>query len=185
MIIGITGRKRSGKTTLATALAASLSPPAAILAFADPLRSMLYRLDPFVLHATDPGIVAPLSRVIDAYGWEGVKDSPYGPEVRRLLQRLGTDAVRTEDPHFWVHSLDERRFALPPHTHVIIPDVRFHNEAAYCDYVFRVDRPSDGPSADHHISEDVDTLPADTVITNDGTPTQMVEQALEALRTYL
>lgn len=181
LIVGITGRKRSGKDTLAAQLVARAPQPIVSIAFADPLREMLYRLNPYIRHIPASNITVPLFRIIDVLGWEGVKDTSYGDDVRRLLQRLGTEAVRHEDPDFWVRAFLRRVDRLTPDTIVVVPDVRFSNEAELCDTVIRVERPDLGESTDPHASEDVDSLHADHVLVNDGTPADLGSKGLRVL----
>lgn len=59
------------------------------------------------------------------FGWNGEKDE-YG---RHLLQYVGTDIVRTQEPDYWVNFiLDMLRFFGDNWDFVIIPDSRFPNE---------------------------------------------------------
>lgn len=59
------------------------------------------------------------------FGWDGVKDEA----GRSLLQRVGTDVVRRQDPDYWVRFTCEM-LSFFPHEwdFVIIPDARFPNE---------------------------------------------------------
>lgn len=59
------------------------------------------------------------------FGWNGKKD-----EVGRcLLQRVGTDIVRTKDPDYWVNFMKSILSFFPDEWDVvIIPDTRFPNE---------------------------------------------------------
>ena len=74
------------------------------------------------------GSFAQYHYVVDALGMEKAKDLV--PDVRRLLQTLGTDCVRgTFGGTAWV-DLMERKIhqALSNGESVVIPDVRFHEE---------------------------------------------------------
>ena len=58
-------------------------------------------------------------------GWDGKKDEA----GRALLQYIGTDCVRTQDPNFWVDFVVSVVKMLPDkYSFIIIPDVRFPNE---------------------------------------------------------
>lgn len=59
------------------------------------------------------------------FGWNGNKD-----EVgRTLLQRIGTDCVRAQDPDYWVDFIVNIIRMFPSEfDYVIIPDMRFPNE---------------------------------------------------------
>lgn len=59
------------------------------------------------------------------FGWDGKKDE----EGRRLLQYVGTDVIRRQDPDFWVDFLrDVLLFFEDRWDWVLIPDLRFPNE---------------------------------------------------------
>lgn len=125
-LIGLMGKKRSGKDTFASVLVESYGYTR--VAFADPLRDALYRMDPIVDwdHCDDGGInTYSLSEVVDFFGWEKAKDTV--PEIRRLLQTFGTDAIREIDEGFWVRAaVDSIEAVEGP---VVVTDVRFPNEA--------------------------------------------------------
>lgn len=62
------------------------------------------------------------------FGWDGVKDE-YG---RTLLQRVGTDIIRNQQPNYWVAFIaDILRFFYDEWDYVLIPDARFPNEIDY------------------------------------------------------
>ena len=68
-----------------------------------------------------------LQAVVDSIGWEAAKQYP---NVRKYLQRQGTEAVRDiVAPDAWVMAL-QRELDRSRHERVIITDVRFPNEAA-------------------------------------------------------
>lgn len=158
-LIGLMGKKRTGKDTFAAVLVEKHGYER--VALADPLREAALALDPimgtFPLNAN--GIVRVrewrLSDVIDELGWEKAKD--YVPEVRRTLQRLGTESIRSLDDQFWIRTAFARINALrEAGTPVVVTDVRYPNEAdAIRDaggYLARIvrDLPADG---DEHASE--------------------------------
>lgn len=59
------------------------------------------------------------------FGWDGVKDQ----KGRTLLQHVGTDIVRNEDPDYWVDFIaDMLGFFKNEWDYVLIPDARFPNE---------------------------------------------------------
>ena len=64
------------------------------------------------------------------YGWSGEKDE----KGRELLQKLGTDLGRTNNPNVWVNCVKEIVKALQTeYDFVLIPDVRFPNEMDWSD----------------------------------------------------
>ena len=59
------------------------------------------------------------------FGWDGKKDE----QGRQLLQIVGTDVIRKQDPNFWVDFLrDVLLFFEDRWDYVLIPDLRFPNE---------------------------------------------------------
>lgn len=111
------------------------------------------------------------------FDWNGEKDD-YG---RTLLQRVGTDTIRAQDPDYWVDFLIKFLKLFPNHwDYVFIPDTRFPNEINKMKEAFpntihlRVVRSNfDNGLNDeqkNHLSEIAldDTIP-DAIITNDGT----------------
>lgn len=92
MIIGLTGRKRSGKSTAARYLVEDHG--FTELSFAEPLKRMALAVNPIIgFRSTPDGVQRVyLSDVVHEIGWECAKDEY--PEVRRFLQLLGTEGVR-------------------------------------------------------------------------------------------
>lgn len=78
------------------------------------------------------------------FGWDGMKDI----KGRTLLQHVGTDVIRKQDPDYWVRFIAEMlTFFNDTWDYVLIPDVRFPNEINYiadrfdCVHI-RVNRPN-------------------------------------------
>lgn len=62
------------------------------------------------------------------FGWNGNKDN-YG---RTLLQYVGTDVIRKQEPDYWVKFIgDMLSFFDDEWDYVLIPDCRFPNEIEY------------------------------------------------------
>lgn len=62
------------------------------------------------------------------FDWNGKKDEA----GRELLQTIGTDIVRDEDPDYWVRFIaDMLGFFEQAYDYVLIPDARFINEIEY------------------------------------------------------
>lgn len=113
MLIALTGPMGSGKTTIATALA--------------------IRLERRGLRACVEPMAGPLKRFAKQMGWDGRKDK----RGRRLLQLLGTECGRkciSDD--IWVEQW--RKSVEGWDGPVICDDVRFDNEAAVFDMVFKL-----------------------------------------------
>lgn len=178
-VVGLIGKKRSGKDTFAQGL---VERGVTRVAFADPLKEAALALDPFVRtfvtwdEYLDPEAGAErLSSVVARLGWEAAKEIP---EVRRTLQNYGV-AIREIDPAFWVRAGMLKAAAIDGP--VVITDVRFPNEAkAVVDVggiVVRVVRPG-LVSTDEHVSETaLDDYPADLTVTNSGTAEDLIDLA--------
>ena len=172
-IIGLAGYARSGKDEAAKLLAGEYG--FKHVAFADKLREMLLAIDPIVApskekYFTRSKVVVNLSEVIDAYGWDGYKNTEYGPEIRRLLQRLGTEGGRkTLWDSIWI---DAAFAGLDENAKVVVSDVRFPNEADAIKErggeVWRVARAGIGPANDHPSETSLDNYLFDRLVYNDG-----------------
>lgn len=185
MIIGISGYARTGKDTIADILTEEFGFER--LAFTDKLRECVYALNPMIGFWKDNGLpdeyypteirTKYLQDVIDQYGWDGVKSTYWGPEVRRLLQRFGTEVGRNIlGQNVWV----DATFAVTDVTkNYIITDCRFGNEALGIlekgGKMWRVNRPGVGPVNDHISEIGLDDFPFDATINNDGSLTDLRE----------
>lgn len=163
MIVGITGRKRSGKDTAAEGLADHTR-----LSFAAPIKLMIRAL---LVYRKCPEDL--IERMLEG----DLKEvpSPYlnGKTPRHAMQTLGTEWGRdliSED--LWVDAMIE---VANDHDLVVCSDVRFPNEVTQLRAaggvvirIFRPDRPVS--DFDNHPSEtQIDELDVDFEITNDGT----------------
>src|SRR5690606_24788646 len=167
--VGFMGYSRSGKDTATRVLVDTHGYRR--VSFADPVREMALALDPIIGGRADTAGVR-LSTVVRVYGWETGKTRH--PEVRRVLQRLGTDAVRDiVGPDTWVRiALDKIRAAERDGVPVAVSDVRFPNEARMLrDAGFLlvwVERPGHG-AVNGHVSESgLSPADADVVVRNDA-----------------
>jgi dephospho-CoA kinase len=158
MIIGLTGFARSGKDSVAKVLIENYG--FTRVAFADPIRELLFELDPILENGHR------LSSTVEEYGWEFAKAKP---EVRRLMQVLGVSARRIIDEDLWVikalRTMDDDK-------NYVVTDVRFENELAALKVlgaqIWRVER-SGVDAINNHISEaQMSTFKVDQTIKNDG-----------------
>lgn len=155
-IIMISGKAQAGKTTTAYLMEKNLKASgksAIVINYADLLKY-----------------------ICSAYfDWDGQKDE----KGRQLLQVIGTDVVRNNDPDFWVDFV--RRFTeafARMWDYVIIGDCRFKNEVswaeqAHCEcFHVRIKRDADNGLTEeqkNHISEiDLDDVEPDYEIKNNG-----------------
>jgi hypothetical protein len=160
LLVGLSGYARSGKDTAAVALS---DLGFERRAFADAMKTALYRLNPLIPDGDD---LTRIAVVVDTEGWERAKSRP---EVRSLLQRLGTQAGRMVlGDDIWVDTalrdLSER---------TVVTDVRFQNEAdairSHHGIVIRIERPGVGPVNGHPSETGLEGYPFDAVVQNDGT----------------
>jgi hypothetical protein len=174
LLVGLCGYAGSGKDEAAKGLVADGWERVAL---ADALRDALAALDPLI-HASNNHVVTVLSNVLAEFDgdWDAVKKFH---DVRRLLQRLGTEAGR--DIHgqdCWVNIA--RRKILATSNNVVVTDIRFANEAAMIrdlgGVLVRVERPGVGP-VNEHVSE-VMPFEADHTLLNDGS----IEQLHDTIR---
>lgn len=183
LVIGLLGRKRSGKDTFAQRLVDAHG--FRRFAFADALKDVALHLDPIIhQNESDDGLgkvwTTRLSDIVSAVGWERAKEDP---EVRRVLQHQGT-GVRELDPDFWLRVVMDQVDAHDGPA--VITDVRFPNEydAVMRDGVtVRILRP-DQDTSDNHISEiALDGSPVDFKVVNDGTVADLHQRADEVAST--
>lgn len=157
-IVGLLGPKRSGKSTAADVLVRERG--FVSIGFADALKDLALRVNPLVPDV-DPdtlrgrGNDCALSDLVAAWGWEEAKRIP---EVRRFLQELGTGVRDIVGIDAWTRAWARKVRSLPFDSCVVVPDVRFLNEAklirgwAVPTTLIRVTR-TDLDSSDTHVSE--------------------------------
>lgn len=173
MIIGLSGYARSGKDEAAIALQ---DIGFHRVAFADKLRDVIYALNPIVNPTKENYFVQHkvpvlLQEVIDDFGWGGYKETQYGTEIRRLLQRLGTEAGRqTLWDSIWV---DAAFAGAPDGANIVVTDCRFPNEAEAIKErggeVWRITREGVRPANSHASETGLDDWDFDVRINNEGT----------------
>jgi len=160
MIIGLSGYAQSGKDSTAELLC--LNYDYRRIAFADPMREALFRLNPKLDSITH------LAHRVEDYGWDVAKREP---EVRRLLQVLGTEVGRKMfGQDFWVNIALS---GLNAEDRVVVSDVRFPNEADAIKKlggtVWRINRHNHSAVNGHASEHAMDNYMFSHVIYNDGT----------------
>lgn len=189
-IIGLSGYARSGKDETAKVLVEEFGFKR--VAFADKLRDVIYALNPIVAFKVyppddymprgyNPHTVVHLQDVIDVYSWDKYKESEYGPEIRRLLQRLGTEAGRqTLWDSIWI---DAALTGFSEDDRIVVTDCRFPNEAqAILDRggkVVRIERKGVGPANSHASETSLDDWDFNYKLDNRGTLTEFTEKVRE------
>ncbi len=172
-VIGLIGKKQSGKDTLAKLLieiGKEEGVNVVTLAFADPLKEELYQK-----------LLKPLNIPIEALYDDRKK------HFRLVLQGYGTDIIRElVDEDYWVNKVREEVLKYKDtNTLVILTDVRLPNEVSlvgeFDGYSIRVIRP-DQEENDLHISEcALDSFKTNLSIDN---PSNMLEYYTRAKRLY-
>jgi dephospho-CoA kinase len=170
MLIGFAGAAGAGKDSAAKAL---VKAGAERRAFADPIRSLLYALNPYV-----DDCACRLADLVHDEGWETAKRNT--PEVRRLLQQLGSEVRKTAEPSYWI---DLTLANLP--AFAVVTDVRYPNEAQAIrergGMIVQINRPGFEPLLEHESETPLQPDLVDVVIANDGNVEQLHDRVLAAL----
>ena len=173
-VIGIAGPSGSGKDTAADFLLERLPHEYRKLSFAGPLKEMIREglgLTHDQLYGSDKDTV----------------DERYGVTPRRIMQTLGTEWGRKlVHPDVWVKAM-ESLHALPGYGELVIPDVRFENEANFIrehgKLIHIVGRNDIKSAVESHVSEAGLTVePADIIIQNKGNLNEYVAYLSEAIK---
>lgn len=159
-LIGITGRKRSGKDTAADILCEQYG--YVRVAFADKLRETCKLLFGLTDEELTDGRLK--EQYLDRYPYE----SP-----REILQKVGTECMRAQYPDVWIEAFRAAsEEAIKSGRPVVCSDVRFLNEALHLRsrgaVIIRVDADKRlGPAKDSHKSEvEMSQIQADITIPN-------------------
>lgn len=187
-IIALVGYAGAGKDAAALAL---IGNGFVRVSFADALREAVLIINPWINNCGGyplTGGFARLSWLIDSIGWNEAKKNP---EVRRLLQIVGTEAGR--DIHgedCWTDiAADKISAVFADGRNVVITDCRFENEvhalrrvAAWDNHAIkfvRINRESVGPVNGHVSETGIDKIACDFQIANNGTLEQLHKQILD------
>lgn len=125
MLVGIVGKKRSGKDTFADYVITTSEKTYIKYSFADPLKEIckiLFLFNDEQLYGNDKEVI----------------DSRWGVSPRKVLQIVGTDLFRNTLPttcedlsyikdNFWIKQFNNW-YESNKHKNIIIPDIRFQNE---------------------------------------------------------
>lgn len=145
-IIGLTGRAGSGKDTAAQALIEHRGFHR--FALADEVKKAALLIDPLItpqsvwgrescwqqLESIDPTMSdrdepERLSWMVGMIGWDAAKQIP---EVRRLLQTIGTEAGwQLHGQDLWTTRVQHQVEALPADQNIVITDIRMPHELAW------------------------------------------------------
>lgn len=172
-IIGIAGKARTGKDTIASCLVNWHGYRS--MAFAEPITK-------FIIDAFAP----------EHWYLQNKEEAIPGIDLsyREIAQRMGTDFFRNQiDKDIWVKALQRRMDRQTIHeARVVITDVRFENEAKWIrdhgGFIIHVDR-QDAPPARTHSSEDgIAVAEGDYIIDNNGTIDTLYRQIDELMEAY-
>lgn len=180
-VIGLHGFAQSGKDTVATGL---LRYGYERVALADPIRNIALKINPITHADTFNGSPyrVRLEEIIDDLGWDDAKRTI--PEVRRLLQVIGTEVGRDLlGPDVWVNMALAK---IMQKGFYVITDVRFRNEVDMVRSVngmlIKIVRPG-VDSVNAHVSDaGLPDAYFDVVIQNDGTIPELYEKVYQAVR---
>lgn len=169
-IIGIAGRARSGKDTIAQIIQQEYR--CMTYAFAEPLKAMLRAigLDEQDLNG----------------GRKDELNNDFQATPRHMMQTLGTEWGRdTINDNIWVIAAAQRIKQMhrsQPDATILITDVRFQNEADFVrkhGFLIHVERPIQRIDGSTHRSESrLSMLDSDYIIINDGDLEHLREEAL-------
>lgn len=169
-VVGLSGVARAGKDEAANALVNQLGFVKRSLS--QPLTDALDAMNPIVgVHPHDCKIVR-YAEVSEMLGYEEGKNA--FPEYRRLLQVYGTEGGRhVHGENCWV-DLAFKWAEDNGVTRLVLPNVRFPNEAAAVEerqgLVYRIERPGTG-AVNEHASDNAltaDDFHPDMIISNNG-----------------
>jgi hypothetical protein len=159
--IGLAGWARSGKDTVADYLVKNHG--FTRVSFADPMREALLALDPNIEFGVSH---MKLSTLVRFGGWDSVKENY--PEVRALLQRMGTEVGRDLfGKNFWI---DQAIKKAKQYDRVVFSDCRYTNEAKAVKklggVIWRVSRPGVFAANNHDSEHDLDNFNFDLNLEN-------------------
>lgn len=148
IVIGIAGKKRHGKNTVANILREQLNHIEG-LQFHE--FSFAYELKLEVAYALAPNSVTEREEHLNRMNHDDYKEF-----YRPILQWWGTEFRRSQDEAYWVKKIDQKIQACPKNSVAAITDVRFPDEARYVldqdGFLYRVFRESVKHN-DQHASE--------------------------------
>jgi len=193
MVIGIAGKKQSGKSTAGRIICSVATGVAVATAYADPLKVEVFDYlwsDPQpsikeVEHIMITGLSRPsypLYDDLEKITWVNERKV----ELRPLLQAWGTEYRRGQRQDYWVQKMRDgiRDLNMRGGEIVVITDVRFPNEAALVQELggrlIRINRNVDS-LVDPHQSEQHLTVPGIIEVDNNGS----IEDLAFAMRSIL
>lgn len=165
MIIGIAGKKKSGKTTVANMLQWLMIGPSRQINFADALKD----------------------EVCQAIGCSREYVENHKDNFRLILQGWGTDFRRKLfSENYWVNKLEDKITKTAHPCHFIIADVRFINEAEmvkrHGGTIIYIVRDQDKEVDSHPSEKEMESIKVDRVILNSKTLVELQEMVNDTFR---
>lgn len=176
--IALSGYAESGKDTVADYLGERYGYTK--VAFADPLRDFAWAVNPIVEYGQDGPIR--YQDALETYGYTEAK--MLFPELRELLQRIGTEGARgVFGDSFWVDLAGKE---ADKHDLVAVPDCRFPNEAEWVvddadGVVVWISRVGNDAVNTHASDNSLNEWDFNYVLTNDGSFDELYEQIDEMM----
>lgn len=180
-IVALTGVARSGKDTVAGFMN-SFSYQR--VAFADAVKEMVLALDPIIDGEVEDCRFGDNERDHQKVGFRrlqhyvaagGMEKAKEHPEVRRLLQRMGTEAGREVlGKNIWIDVARTKiTSVLAGNGRVVVTDCRFVNEAEAIrkmgGVIWKLERPGAGIGTHHASEQQIGAIRADWVVLNNTT----------------
>lgn len=164
IVLGIAGRARSGKDTVAKYLYDIHGFQK--VAFADPIRDMLQ---------VGLGIETHYCTEDKETDIPGI-----GASYRKLMQTLGTEWGRVRiNPDLWIHRLERSLAYADPNERIVVSDVRFDNEAEWVrqrGHLIHLERNVDNTVRPHASEHVVLPRPGEPVFHNVGSLADLFHQ---------
>ncbi len=161
MIIAFTGKKRSGKTSVAEAFCKDSGTVAVFtkINFKSALLKQVKEHFPDFLREEANHYYMSVDQLLE--------EKP--GSIRQFLQNYGTDLFRKQNSNYWT---DKWLESIIGYSNIVVDDLRFLNEAESIKNVggiiIRIVRPSLGEQGDTHASEmEMDSIIADYTIVGD------------------
>ncbi|WP_217181629.1 hypothetical protein [Streptomyces sp. AC495_CC817] len=189
-LIALGGRLRSGKDVVADWLVEKHG--FVKIGMSDALHEAMLAIDPIIDEhavAADEGVLVHRIHYSEAIASEGYVEAKKRPEVRRLLQNLGTEVGRDMiGENVWVNimarKIDDHRGAGHP---VVVTGIRFPNEVQMvrdlAGTAVWIERPGEhaptSTAAAHPSETSVQSSDFDDVIVNDGSLGELQAKASE------
>lgn len=175
-LLGLSGYAQAGKDSVASFLVENYGYTR--ISFADPLRAALYALNPDI----EPEWETPwrVQNAVNGVGWDRAKVEY--PEIRALLQRLGTEVGRKLfGENFWV---DLAMKQVKDGGKYVFSDVRFPNELISIKQqggeIWRITRPLVTAVNRHESETALDEYVMDALILNDGSISDLHDTVVTA-----